>query len=121
MPKELFDEVFQFVLRIVDKHKLQDAQTVGVDSTTLEANAAMKSIARKDSGDDWKDYLTRLAAEDGVEIKSQAESIRYDKQRNKDGQKKVSNDDWTFPADPDSRIAKMKDGTWPTRPNTWWT
>lgn len=111
LPKEVFDEVFQFVLRIVDEHKLLDAQTVGVDSTTLEANAAMKSIVRRDNGDDWKAYLTRLAAEDGVELKSQAELIRYDKQRNKNGQKKVSNDDWTSPADPDSRIAKMKDGT----------
>ena len=111
LPKEVFDEVFQFVLRIVDEHKLLDAQSVGVDSTTLEANAAMKSIVRKDNGDDRKEYLTRLAAEDGVEIKSQAELIRYDKQRNKDGQKKVSNDDWTSPGDPDARIAKMKDGT----------
>ena len=111
LPKEVFDEVFQFVLRIVDEHKLLDAQTVGVDSTTLEANAAMKSIVRRDNGDDWKAYLTRLAAEDGVELKSQAELIRYDKQRNKDGQKKVSNDDWTSPGDPDARIAKMKDGT----------
>jgi len=111
LPKEVFDDVFQFVLQIVNDHKLLDAKTVGVDSTTLEANAAMKSIVRKDSGEDWEAYLTRLAAEDGIEIKTKAELIRYDKQRKKEGQKKVSNDEWMSPADPDARIAKMKDGT----------
>ena len=111
LPLEVHQAVFIWVLQLLDEKKLVKGKTVGVDSTTLEANAAMKSIVRKDNGDDWKAYLTRLAAEDGVELKSQAELIRYDKQRNKDGQKKVSNDDWTSPGDPDARIAKMKDGT----------
>lgn len=111
LPKEVFDEVFQFVLQIVDENKLLDAKTVGVDSTTLEANAAMKSIVRKDTGEGWDEYLKRLAAEDGIELKTKAELIRFDKARNQQGKKKVSNDEWESPADPDARIAKMKNGT----------
>jgi transposase len=111
LPQEVFDEVFAFVLELADRHKLLEAKAVGVDSTTLEADAAMKSIVRKDSQENWEQYLKRLAAEDGVEIQNKADLIRYDKERNKRGDKKVSNDEWTSPNDPDARIAKMKDGT----------
>lgn len=111
LPREVFDAVFTIVLELVNDHKLLDAKTVGVDATTLEADAAMKSIVRKDTGEDWEEYLRRLAAEDGVEIRSQADLIRYDKDRNKRRKKKVSNDEWTSPNDPDARITKMKDGT----------
>lgn len=111
LPQEVFHDVFQFVLSILSEHKLIDAKTVGVDSTTLEANAAMKSIVRRDNGENWEEYVKRLAAEEGVEIRSKADLIRYDKDRNKKGKKKVSNEEWTSPADPDARIARMKDGT----------
>lgn len=111
LPEEVFGEVFRFVLTILNEHKLIDAKTVGVDSTTLEANAAMKSIVRRDNGENWEEYLKRLAAEDGVEIRSKADLIRYDKDRRKKGKKKVSNEEWTSPADEDARIAKMKNGT----------
>jgi len=110
LPLEVFHEVHVCVLQLLIAHKLVDGATVGVDATLLEANAAMKSIVRKDNGEDWEEYVTRLAAEDGVEIKTKAELIRYDKQRNKQGKKKVSNDEWESPSDPDARIAKMKDG-----------
>lgn len=110
LPLEVFQEVHVFVLRVLGEHKLIDGTTVGVDSTVLEANAAMKSIVRKDSGEDWEAYVKRLAAEEGVEIQTKADLIRYDKQRNKRGQKKVSNDEWESPIDPDARIARMKDG-----------
>jgi hypothetical protein len=92
------------------EHKLVDGTTVGVDATLLEANAAMKSIVRKDSGEDWEEYVKRLAAEEGVEIQSKADLIRYDKDRSKRGKKKVSNEEWESPTDPDARIARMKDG-----------
>jgi hypothetical protein len=81
---------------------------VAVDSTTLEANAAMRGIVRKDTGEDWKDYLKRLMAEEGIADPTDEEVRRFDKGRKK---KKVSNKEWQSPADPDSRIAKMKDGT----------
>jgi transposase len=66
LPQEVFEEVFQFVLSIAAAKKLIVGKTVGVDSTTLEANAAMKSIVRRDSGEDWKEYVIRLMREEGV-------------------------------------------------------
>jgi transposase len=111
LPPEVFDEVFQFVLGIAADKNLLSGKTVGVDSTTLEANAAMKSIVRRDTGEDWKAYVMRLMREEGTitaDYQPTEEEIRrYDRQR-KD--KKVSNEEWVSPTDPDSRIALMKDG-----------
>jgi transposase len=111
LPKEVFGEVFQFVLRIAAGKKLIDGKTVGVDSTTLEANAAMKSIVHRDTGEDWNGYVTRLMREDGTIVAdaepTDEEIRRYDKQRKN---KRVSNDDWQSPTDPESRITKLKDG-----------
>jgi transposase len=111
LPEEVFDEVFQFVLRIAAEKKLLSGHTVGVDSTLLEANAAMKSIVRRDSGEDWKQFVARLMREEGA-IKEQHEptdeEIRRFDQRRKD--KKVSNDDWVSSSDPESRITQLKDG-----------
>ena len=108
----MFNEVFEFVLKIAAEKKLLAGQTVGVDSTTLEANAAMKSIVRKDTGEDWKHYVTRLMREEGVigaDVQPTDEEVRrFDKQRKN---KKVSNDEWESATDPDARITKMKDGT----------
>jgi hypothetical protein len=81
---------------------------VAVDSTTLEANAAMKSIVRKDTGEDWQEYLKRLAQDAGIANPTAEDLRRFDKNRS---DKKVSNDTWESPTDPDSRITKMKDGT----------
>jgi transposase len=111
LPQEVFEEVFQFVLGIAVAKNLVSGKTVGVDSTMLEANAAMKSILRRDTCEDWKGYVTRLMREEGVvgaeEKPSDEEVRRYDKTRKN---KKVSNDEWFAPNDPDSRIAQMKDG-----------
>lgn len=111
LPLEVYREAFAFVLKLVHEHGLLKGKTLGVDSTTLEANAAMKSIVRKDSGDDWLDHLKTLAAAEGIEIESRADAARFDKQRAKHGEKKCSNDDWQSPSDPDARITKMKDGS----------
>jgi transposase len=108
LPLELHEQMFQFVLAIAAQKKLVDGKTVGVDSTMLEANAAMKSIVRKDSGEDYKEYLKRLAQEAGIENPSDEDLRRFDRKRE---DKKVSNAEWESPTDPDSRIAKMKDGT----------
>jgi transposase len=111
LPAEVFSEVFQFVLRIASEKKLLAGKTVGVDSTTLEANAAMKSIVRRETGEDWNAYVTRLMREDGTlepdEQPTDEDIRRYDKKRKN---KRVSNDDWQSPSDPASRITKMKDG-----------
>ncbi len=107
---EVFDEVFRFVLRIADEKRLLSGKAVGVDSTTLEANAAMKSIVRRDTGEDWKQYVTRLMHEDGAidadTEPSDEEIRRYDKKR----KKTASNEDWVSKTDPDARITKLKDG-----------
>jgi hypothetical protein len=108
LPLTIHEQVFVFVLKIADDKKLLKGKTVAVDSTTLEANAAMKSIERKDTGEDWKEYLTRLAKDAGIENPTDEELRRFDKNRT---DKKVSNEEWQSPIDPDSRIAKMKDGT----------
>jgi transposase len=111
LPEAVFTEVFQFALRIAVVKDLVTGKTVGVDSTMLEANAAMKSIIRRDSGEDWKAYVTRLMREEGVieptHEPNDEEVRRYDRKR-KD--KKVSNEEWVSKTDPDSRIAHMKDG-----------
>jgi len=111
LPREVFDEVFQFVLRIAVKKKLLCGKTVGVDSTTLEANAAMKSIVRRDTGEDWKEYVTRLMREDGTieagQEPTDEEIRRYDKKRKN---KRVSNEEWMSPHDPESRITQLKNG-----------
>jgi transposase len=111
LPHEVFDEVFQFVLRIAANKKLLSGKTVAVDSTTLEANAAMKSIVRRDTGEDWKQYVTRLMQEDGTlrpdHEPTDEEVRRYDKKRKN---KRVSNEDWMSPTDPESRITQLKDG-----------
>lgn len=112
LPLEVHAAVFQWILGLAGAKQLLKGRTVGVDSTMLEADAAMKSIVRRDTGEDWKEYLTRLMKEQGVieedDTPSDDELRRFDKRR-KD--KKVSNEEWVSPTDPDARIAKMKDGT----------
>ena len=99
--------MFGFVLRLLEQSGLLRGKTVGIDATTLEANAAMKSIVRKDTGEDWKEYLQGLAQAEGIEHPTEEDLRRLDRTR-KD--KKVSNAQWESPTDRDSRIAKMKDG-----------
>lgn len=110
-PREVTEEVFAFVLRMACERKLIAGTQVGVDSTLLEANAAMKSIVRRDTEEDWKAYLKRLMAEEGLiqeeDEPTDEELRRFDRSRKG---KKVSNDDWKSPADEDARIVKMKDG-----------
>jgi transposase len=115
LPLEVHRQVFVWILALAQEKKLLKGKTVAVDSTTLEANAAMKSIVRKDTGEDWNEYLARLMQEEGLlddrddDDPPSAEELRkFDKSR-KD--KQVSNDEWVSETDADSRIAKMKDGT----------
>jgi transposase len=112
LPLEVHSRVFNWILQLLQEKKLLKGKTVAVDSTTLEANAAMKSIVRRETGEDWKEYIARLMQEEGVvdvgRTPTDEEIRRYDKRRKG---KKVSNDEWVSPTDPDSRIARMKDGT----------
>jgi len=107
LPESVFDQVFVFVLSLLEQKGLLRGKAVAIDATTLEANAAMKSIVRKDSGEDWKQYLRGLAQAEGIENPTEEDLRRLDRGRKG---KKVSNEQWESPTDPDSRIAKMKDG-----------
>ena len=107
LPESVYDKVFVFVLSMLEEKGLLRGKAVAIDATTLEANAAMKSIVRKDSGEDWKEYLQGLAKAEGIENPTEVDLRRLDRGRT---DKKVSNEQWESPSDPDSRIAKMKDG-----------
>ncbi len=108
LPLELHERVFALVISIAREKGLLRGKTIAVDSTLLEANAAMRTIVRKENGEDWRGYITRLAKEEaGIENPTSKELKTFDK--NRPG-KKVSNEEWTSPSDPDSRIMKMKDG-----------
>lgn len=106
LDEKTHEAVFEWVLTLVAKHGLLKGKTVGVDATTLEANAAMKSIVRRDSGESYMDYLRRLAAAAGIDPEDTAAVRQMDRKR----KKKTSNEDWVNPHDPDAEVMKMKDG-----------
>ena len=103
---ETHQRIFSWVLERLAQAGLIKGKTIGVDSTTLEANAAMKSIVRRDTGESYMAYLKRLAEAEGMDAKDAAALLRMDRKR----KKKTSNDDWTSPSDEDAEITKLKDG-----------
>ena len=103
---ETHQAVFAWVLQRLAEAKLVKGKTIGIDATTLEANAALRSIVRRDTGEAYQDFLIQLAQASGIETPTRADLARIDRKRKKKG----SNDDWTHPHDPDARITKMKDG-----------
>jgi transposase len=108
--RRLFDlsthkAIFAWVLRLVSEAGLL-GKTTAIDGTPLEANAAMRSIVRRDTGESYHEYLKGLAEAAGIENPTREQLARFDRKR----KKKTSNDDWKHPHDPDARITKMKDG-----------
>jgi transposase len=103
---ETHQKVFQWVLHVLAERSLLKGTTIGVDATTLEANAALRSIVRRDTGEQYNEFLTRLANESGIETPTREQLAKLDRKRKKKG----SNDEWQHPHDPDARITKMKDG-----------
>ncbi len=103
---DVHQSVFNFVLRVVAEHGLVKGESIGVDATTLEANAALKSVVRRDDGTNYSDYLTGLAKASGIETPTREDLARIDRTRKKKG----SNKDWVSPSDPDAQISKMKTG-----------
>jgi transposase len=98
--------VFAWVQQRLVTAGLLKGKTVAVDATLLEANAAMRSIVRRDTGESYQEFLTGLAQASGIATPTRADLARLDRQR----KKKTSNQDWKYPGDPDAKIAKMKDG-----------
>ncbi|WP_395715271.1 transposase [Reyranella sp.] len=107
LPLEVHEAVFTWVLQRLAEHGLIQGNRIGVDASTMEANAALRAIVRRDSGEDYREMLKRLAKESGIATPTADDLIRLD--RNRQG-KRLSNADWASPSDPEAKIAKMKDG-----------
>jgi transposase len=107
LPACTYEEVFRFVMRVLNEKGLLRGKVAGIDSTYLRADASMKSIVRKGSGEGYKGYLRKLAKEAGIEQPTDEELRRFD--RNRKG-KKTSNEEWESPTDPDAEIVRLKDG-----------
>jgi transposase len=103
---ETHGRIFAWMLQVLTNHGLVDGKTIGVDATTLEANAAMRSIVRRDTGESYSEFLTRLAQASGIETPTKEDLAKLDRKRPKKG----SNEEWEHPDDPDAKITKMKDG-----------
>ena len=104
---ETHEAVFTWILERLSAAGLVRGKTVGIDATTLEANAAMRSIERRDTGESHEAFIRRLAEASGVETPTRADLARFDRSRKN---KKTSNKEWKSPQDPDAKVAKMKDG-----------
>src|SRR6202453_1230892 len=110
-PRRLIDvethgEVFGWVLGLLADRGLVKGKRIAIDATTLEANAAMRSIARRDTGESYEEFLRGLAKASGIETPNREDLARLDRKR----KKRMSNQEWESPADGDARITKMKDG-----------
>jgi transposase len=103
---ETHSQVFTWMLEVLARHGLVNGKTVGIDGTTLEANAAMRSIVRRDTGEGYTDFLTKLAQASGIETPTREDLAKLDRNRAKKG----ANEEWEHPDDPDAKITKMKDG-----------
>ena len=108
LPHEVHEQVFAFVLKLVAERGLVKGARIGVDGSMMEANAALRTIVRGDSSETYREMLTRMAKESGVETATIDDLIRLDRTRKA---KKLSNEDWTSKTDPDAKITKMKDGS----------
>jgi len=106
LDEETHREVFAFVLRILGEKGLIDGKTIGVDATTLEANAALRTIVRRETGEGYEEYLKGLAKAAGIQDPTRADLAKLDRKRKGKG----NNQEWEHPHDPEARITKMKDG-----------
>jgi transposase len=107
LPLEVHEAVFTWGLQRLAEHGLIQGERIGIDASTMEANAALRTLVRRDSGESYRAMLERLAQESGIATPTAEDLIRLDRQR-KD--KRLSNRDWASPSDPEARIAKLKDG-----------
>lgn len=107
LPEQTYQEVFRFVMRILNEKGLTQGKVAGVDGTYLRADASMRSIVRKGSGEGYKGYLRKLAKEAGIAQPTDEDLRRLDRKRKG---KKASNEEWESPTDPDAEIVRLKDG-----------
>src|SRR3954463_3023077 len=107
LPLEVHEAVFAWVLQRLAEHGLIKGDRIGVDASTMEANAALRTIVRRDTGEGYRAMLERLAAESGIATPTAEDPVRLDRKRKG---KRLSNAEWASPTDPEARIAKLKDG-----------
>ena len=106
---ETHEEVFSWVLRVLADEGLLAGKTLGIDATTLEANAALRSIVRRDTGEGYREFLEGLAKESGIETPTREDLTKIDRDRKGKG----SNDEWGSPSDPDAGISRMPGASTP--------
>lgn len=104
---EVHDRVFEWVLSVLADARLVRGKTLGVDGSTLEANAALRTLVRRDDGQAYQDYLVELAKAEGIEEPTREDIARIDRKRPKKGCNKT----WVNPYEPDAEISKMKNGS----------
>ena len=104
---EIHETVFGWVLKLVAEQGLVKGKRIGIDASTMEANAALRTIVRRDDGRTYREMLTQIAKESGIETPSADDLVRIDRTRKG---KKLSNEEWTSKTDPEAKIAKLKDG-----------
>src|SRR6266478_4951088 len=107
LPHEVHESVFGWVLKLVAEQGLVKGKRIGVDASTMEANAALRTIVRREDGRTYREMLTKMAKESGIETPTADDLVRID--RNRKG-KKLSNGEWISETDPEAKIAKLKDG-----------
>jgi Transposase and inactivated derivatives len=107
LPREVHETVFGWVLKLVAERGLVKGKRIGVDASTMEANAALRTIVRREDGRTYREMLTQMAKESGIETPTADDLVRIDRARKG---KKLSNEEWTSKTDPEAKIAKLKDG-----------
>jgi transposase len=108
LPHEVHEQVFGWVLSLIAECGLVKGDRIGVDASTMEANAALRTIVRQETGETYREMLIRMAEESGIETPSAEDLVRLDRARKG---KKLSNADWVSATDPEAKITRMKDGT----------
>ena len=107
LPREIHETVFGWVLKLVAEQGLVKGKRIGIDASTMEANAALRTIVHRDDGRTYREMLTQMAKESGIETPSADDLVRIDRTRKG---KKLSNQEWISRTDPEAKIAKLKDG-----------
>src|ERR1700675_4910565 len=107
LPHEVHESVFGWVLKLVAEQGLVKGTRIGVDASTMEANAALRTIVRREDGRTYREMLRQMAKESGIDTPTADDLVRLDRARKG---KKLSNEEWTSKTDPEAKIAKMKDG-----------
>ena len=107
LSQEVYQSVFDIILEGLRRHGLLRGKNLGIDSSVMEANASLRALENRNTGEAYWEYVRRLATEAGVDAQDAAAVRRFDKQRSG---RKTSNQEWVNPYDRDAKVSKAKDG-----------